>query len=122
MLPNEIARKNIKKYRKLKKLSQKQFAEALDVTHSSVSAWEIGKNSVDLNRLNQICQILDVSLYEMIFDREEPSSLEISEELNEIVETVKTRPEINELLRVSRDCQFRDVLIATRILQELKNR
>ena len=127
MPTNDIARCNIKKYRKLRKMSQKEFAEALDVTHSSVSAWETGKNSIDLARLNQICQVLDVSMKELLFNSEEkdnqdPPLVELSEEGREMLEMVKTRPEVKELVWSCHGANFNDVLIATQLLRALKSR
>ncbi len=127
MPTNDIARCNIKKYRKLRKMSQKEFAEALDVTHSSVSAWETGKNSIDLTRLNQICQVLDITMKELLFESEskekpDPPVIELCEETREILEIVKGRPEVRELIWSCQGANFNDVLIATQLLRALKTR
>jgi len=122
MLMNDIARMNIKKYRKMKKMSQKEFAEALDVTHSSVSSWEIGKNSIDLNRLNQICQVLDVPLFEMIFEPQESAAFKLSKEMSAIIESLDKRPEIKEILKICMESKYNDIIVATKLLQVLQTR
>ena len=127
MPTNDIARHNIKRYRKQKKMSQKEFADALDVTHSSVSAWETGKNSIDLNRLNQICQVLDITMKELLFEsesEEKPDApvIELCQEGLEIMQMVKSRPEVRELIWSCQGANFNDVLIATQLLRALKTR
>lgn len=122
MLINEVARENIKKYRKMAKMSQKEFAEALGVTHSSVSAWENGKNSIDLNRLGQMAQILNVPLYEIIFEDKSFLKFEEDEETKKINEILRNRPEIKELINLSINSRYRDIVIVKKLLEELKTR
>jgi|SRR5665648_139284 len=122
MLINDVARENIKKYRKMNKMSQKEFAEALGVTHSSVSAWEIGKNAIDLSRLNQMCEVLKVPLYEMIFEDKSFLKVEEDEETKKLTEILRNRPEIKELLNVSIKSRYTDIVIIKKFLEELKTR
>ena len=122
MLTNDIARANIKKYRKMRRMSQKEFAEALNVTHSSVSAWEIGKNSIDLNRLQQICEVLNTTLEDIIF---ETNTIVKAEEPNEIIELanlLERRPEIREFIRISEGSSYKDIVMVTSLLRDLKHR
>lgn len=51
----------IAKYRKIKNLSQKEFAKLIGVTNSRVSNWEQGTHRPDVNILSNICNVLDVS-------------------------------------------------------------
>lgn len=57
--------KNLLYYRKQKKITQKELAEKLGVKHNTISGWEHGTNSIDVEILFQICKILDISLNEM---------------------------------------------------------
>lgn len=57
--------KNLVLYRNAAGLSQKQFAEKLGVGPSRVSNWESGTNSMDINMLLRICDLLDVSINDM---------------------------------------------------------
>ncbi|HIZ55366.1 MAG TPA: XRE family transcriptional regulator, partial [Firmicutes bacterium] len=61
---NEIAR-NLNYYRKKKGLTQRELADRLGVKHNAVSSWENGKNSIDIEFLFRICEILDISVGEM---------------------------------------------------------
>ena len=62
----EEIRKNLIKYRKEKGLSQKELANLLNVSPPSVSIWENGRNSIDINNLFNICKILDISFNDIL--------------------------------------------------------
>ncbi|MGI6751301.1 MAG: helix-turn-helix domain-containing protein [Anaerovoracaceae bacterium] len=119
---NDIVRNNIKRYRKLRKMTQKGLAEALDVTHSSVSAWEIGKNSIDMIRLNQICEVLDVSLADMMANEGDMKQLQKNEENKKIMEEIERRPEVKRLMMTTSDSRNDDIIIAIKLLEALKKR
>lgn len=51
----------IAKYRKLKKLSQREFAKLIGVSNSRVSNWEQGTHRPDVDLLAGICKVLEVS-------------------------------------------------------------
>ena len=53
---------NITKYRKERGMTQKELALKLGVVPSRVSNWENGTNSMDINTLFKICNILSVSI------------------------------------------------------------
>lgn len=58
--------KFISKVRKEKKLTQKQLAEKLGITDRAISKWENGKSMPDLSLLKPICNILDISINELL--------------------------------------------------------
>ena len=58
--------KFISKVRKEKKLTQKQLAERLGITDRAISKWENGKSMPDLSLLKPICNILDISINELL--------------------------------------------------------
>ena len=78
----EEIRKNLIKYRKEKGISQKELAEKLNINASSVSQWEIGKNSIDINNLYNICKILDISFNDILGKYN--NSKEENEEIREV--------------------------------------
>lgn len=59
--------KNIKKARKEKELSQEQLAERLNVTRQAVSNWECGKTEPDIETLQRLSEVLEVSVEELIY-------------------------------------------------------
>lgn len=48
-----------------KGITQEQLAEMINVNYKTISKWECGNSSPSLDILNQLCEIFDVSLYEM---------------------------------------------------------
>ncbi len=56
----------IKKYRKLMKLSQEELAEKVYVTRQTVSNWENGKSYPDIHSLLTLSSLFEVSLDELI--------------------------------------------------------
>ena len=58
--------KFISKNRKLKKLTQSELAEKLGVTDRSISNWENGKNMPDLSLFKPLCDILGITINELM--------------------------------------------------------
>ena len=56
---------NITYYREQAGFSKADIAKALDVSQASVSHWESGANSIDINRLFQLCQFLKCDIKDM---------------------------------------------------------
>ena len=57
--------KKIMDLRKMNGLSQEELAEKVGVARQTISKWECGTSSPDLDTLKQICLLYDVSLYEL---------------------------------------------------------
>ena len=58
--------KFISKVRKEKKITQKQLAEKLEITDRAISKWENGKSMPDLALLKPLCNILDITINELL--------------------------------------------------------
>ena len=56
----------IAELRKEKGLTQKQLAEALNVTDKAVSKWERGLSFPDISMLEPIAEVLDISIMEIL--------------------------------------------------------
>ena len=61
-LDYSIIGERLKKARKTKNLTQEQLAEKIDVSVAFLSRVERGDVKINLSRLSQICDILDISL------------------------------------------------------------
>lgn len=58
--------KFISKCRKEKNITQSELAEKLGVTDRSVSNWENGKNMPDLSLFKPLCELLNISINELL--------------------------------------------------------
>lgn len=58
--------KFILKLRKEKKMTQQDLADKLNVTDRAVSHWENGRSIPDVSLYKKICEVLDISLEELI--------------------------------------------------------
>ena len=75
----------ITELRKETGLTQKQLAEALNVTDKAVSKWERGLSFPDISMLEPISELLGVSIMEILAgerqDADEPMTMEDAQEL-----------------------------------------
>lgn len=62
--------KNIKKFRKKRVMTQEQLAERLNVTRQAASNWETEKTQPDIDTLQKIAQVLEVSVEGLIYGEE----------------------------------------------------
>lgn len=90
----EVISRNFKKYRKQAKLSQTELARLLGISPSSVSNWEQGLNSIDIDTLFKACKILGVSISKMT---ETDENIEIDYTLKDddaiVIETYRKLPD-----------------------------
>jgi len=118
----DTVRNNIKIYRKHKKMTQKDLAEALEVTHSSVSSWELGKNAIDMDMLNKICKVLGITTAEVYAENNSYENVELDEEMKKHLEYIQERPEVRRLLTVTQQARKEDIIQAIKIIEALKKR
>ena len=74
--------KFIAENRKSKKITQSELAEKLGVTDRAISNWENGKNMPDLSLFKPLCDILDITINELI-SGEKINNKEYNEKLEE---------------------------------------
>ena len=72
--------------RKEKNLTQSELAEKLGVTDRAVSNWENGKNMPDLSLFKPLCEILNISINELM-SGEKLNDLEYNKKLEEYIIT-----------------------------------
>lgn len=60
---------NIRKFRKIKIMSQEQLAEALGISRQSVSKWETGAALPDTDNLIKVASVLGVSVEDLSQER-----------------------------------------------------
>ncbi len=64
----EMISTNIKKYRKLKGLTQKELAEKCNCATGTIQQYELNKRQPRLEQLNSIANALDISIIDLLGD------------------------------------------------------
>jgi transcriptional regulator with XRE-family HTH domain len=72
----------ILEYRKAANMSQEEFASRIGVSRQAVSKWELDKASPDLDKLVDICEVLGITLDELIYGKKENTNLNAALEEN----------------------------------------
>lgn len=67
----ELMSSNLKKYMQLRNISQLELAESLGVSQQSVSNWCTGLKMPRMNKIDRICELLEISREELM--RAEPA-------------------------------------------------
>jgi len=60
--------------RKEKNLSQEELADQIGVSRQAVSKWERAESSPDLDNLIELAKLYDISLDELLLDKESPNN------------------------------------------------
>lgn len=64
---------NIKYYRKLNKLTQKDLANKLKIKPTAISAWELGRNKPLIGNIEKMATLFDISKSQLLGDDFEPN-------------------------------------------------
>lgn len=80
--------------RKEKGLTQAQLAERLNITDRAISKWETGKSMPDSSIMLELCQILDISVNELL-SGEKIKMENINQKANETLLELKRKDENN---------------------------
>ena len=59
---------NLKKLRKLKRMSQEKLAERIGVSRQSVSKWETGESYPEMNNILELCKIFHCNINDLVND------------------------------------------------------
>jgi transcriptional regulator with XRE-family HTH domain len=94
--------KRIRKYRKLKNLSQEQLAEKINISTTHMSHIETGSTKLSLQVLVDLATILEVNTDDLIFEKKGES----------------TNKKINDILF---DCDEKQIEFITDIVKTTKN-
>lgn len=84
---SSIISENLKKYRKLNKLTQQEMAQALFVTPQAVSKWERGESLPDISLIPSIASTLHVSISDLWEEEQELNELEKLYDLPEMLKS-----------------------------------
>ena len=89
-----------KKLKNEKILSQKEFAGKLGVSQATITKWLNGFNAPDIELIPKICEILEVSLYD-IFGICDPNISNQEERL--LLKKIKNTPSLKEIILKIKD-------------------
>ena len=93
--------------RKQKVLSQEELANRLNVSRQTISKWEVGDSTPDMEKLIAISDMFQISLDELVMDKvqtqtgETPSKAEIVNELKEKVLTDENKKKAKKVLKIA---------------------
>ena len=77
--------------RKQKGLSQEELANRLNVSRQTISKWEIGDSTPDMEKLAAISELFEVSLDELVLGKEQKSSETGASNIGEIREVLEEK-------------------------------
>ncbi len=67
--------------RKQKGFSQEELANRLNVSRQTVSKWEVGESTPDMEKLVAMSDLFEISLDELVLDKKEEKKPEASEQV-----------------------------------------
>ena len=75
-MDNQKIGQYIKQKRKEKKLTQQQFGDLVGVSFKAVSKWECGNSIPDISILKKVCEVLEISIEELLDGSDKENLLE----------------------------------------------
>ena len=90
------AARNIREARIARNLTQMNLADAMEVSYQAVSNWERGNSMPDIAKLPQLCQILEISIDELLGAEREAKTISTIIQGEEILPAIPME-EIGEL-------------------------
>ena len=108
----------LRELRRQRKMTQAQLAAELGISKSAVSMYEQGNREPELELLQRMADLFQVSVSAML-GREEPL-LNGDPELTEYLESLRDRPELRMLFSVTKNATKEDVEAAVKIIEALR--
>ena len=105
--------------RRQRGLTQAQLAAKLGVSKSAVSMYERGNREPELELLERMADLFEVSVSSLL-GREREDLLNSDPELTGYLESLRDRPELRMLFSVTRDATKEDVEAAVKIIEALR--
>ena len=109
----------LRELRQNKGLSQSQLADALNISKSAISMYELGKREPDLENLEGIADFFNVDINYLI-GKEDGSMYYLDPEAAEIAQEVQQRPELKILFDASCKVSADDLELVINMIDRLK--
>ena len=114
-----LFRERLRELRQNKGLSQSQLADALNISKSAISMYELGKREPDLETLEGIADFFNVDI-NYLLGKEDGSMYYLDPEAAEIAQEVQSRPELKILFDASRKVSAGDLELVINMIDRLK--
>lgn len=94
----ENIRVNLKKYRKEEGLTQKQLAQKLNVAPTTLSSWEQGLSSPDMDMLVLICSTLNIGINKMVGISTKKDDIVLTDKEKDLIIAFREADDIKKIL------------------------
>ena len=99
---------------------QKDLTDHLGIDKGVASQWKSGKSQSYNKYIAQIAAFLEVSVNELVGTDEDRTVDYLDDETRELLDTLRKRPEMKTLFKVSRNASKEDVEMAVDIIEKFK--
>lgn len=100
--------------------TQLQLANRLDVSKSTVSSWCSGSKMPRMGKIDEIADWFSVSRSELIEENGKSENFSDNKDVSDLLEALRTRPEMRMLFSVSKDASKEDIEKAVAIIEALR--
>ena len=97
----EVIAQNLKYYMELKDIQQKQVADRLGVSASTVSYWIRGLQMPRTDKIDELCSMLMIEREQLLLPKEESDKAIIIREITDIAKTLDTE-QLKMLLKLTK--------------------
>lgn len=111
----------LRELRQNKGLSQSQLADALNISKSAISMYELGKREPDLETLEGIADFFNVDINYLI-GKEDGSMYYLDPEAAEIAQEVQQRPELKILFDATRKVSSDDLKFVVDMIDRMQGK
>lgn len=115
----EIGRR-IRTMRKSRNMTQEDLARAIDQSPSSITMYETGRREPDLETLEALADVFNVSLASIVSCGSDESAEAIEEADREFLESLHRDPELRMLFDRARHIPHDDVVLVRQFVEHLK--
>lgn len=109
----------LKDARHSKGMTQRELANALNVSKSIVSHWESSNRTPPMTSMPAIAEVLGVSVNYLVGDSTEAIAYDST--MNEIAKEIMDKPELRMLFNVAINSKKEDILMCTNLLERVQN-
>lgn len=110
---------NIRKYRKLKRMSQAELGELVGLAPSAISMYEGGQREPPVSSLRRIAEALDVPLA-ILLGKDSDGGYYIDPTTADTAQEMFENPDLRMLFDAARDSRPEDLQMAADLLRRLK--